>query len=167
MSKRVTKPVKKQSDDGQREGEQPFVLAEFMPFQAAVFSNSLSRLIARAYSDQFSISIAEWRVLAMISQYEHVTAQQVVVETPLDKVAVSRAVTSLVARGYVFKQASQKDRRAQLLRLSATGSELAGEIQKISLSLETQVLAALSADEQRQFSYLLARLTEKVRTLSV
>jgi len=146
--------------------DEPFILEEFVPFKLAVLSDAVSKLIARDYSDRFGITIAEWRVMALVSQYDEVRAHTVVDKTPMDKVAVSRAVAALVEKGLLEKRTSETDRRSALLHLSAKGSDIATEIQAVAKAHNDDVLQALSKAEQKTLHGLLDKLIVQAKNLT-
>lgn len=159
--------VKTMAENAKQTGaDDPFILEEFMPFKLAVLSDAVSKLIARDYSDRFGITIAEWRVMALVSQYDEVRAQTVVDKTPMDKVAVSRAVASLVEKGLLEKRASEVDRRSALLHLSDKGNEIANEIQAVAKAHNDDVLRVLSKAEQVTLHGLLDKLVLQAKNLS-
>ena len=53
--------------------------------------------IANAYEQEFGLTIPEWRVLAVLARYPNLSAIEVSERAAMDKVAVSRAVQSLIA----------------------------------------------------------------------
>ena len=150
----------------QQNSSEDFVLDRFTPYQIVVLGNSISKLLARSYADEFDISVPEWRVLAVICQYDGTNAQSVTERTPMDKVAVSRAVTGLVDKGWVIKAISRDDRRAASLSPSREGRRLYEKIATIALSQESDILSVLSEKEQQQLRTLLAKLLERVSALS-
>lgn len=146
--------------------DDPFVLEAFIPFKLAVLSETVSKLIARDYSDRFGITISEWRVLALVGQYDEVRAQTVVEKTPMDKVAVSRAVSALVQKGLLEKRKSPTDKRSALLHLSKRGEAITRDIQQAALSHDREVLSVLDAHERAALSDLLDRLIIRAKDLS-
>src|SRR4249920_2674610 len=76
-----------------------FRLEEFLPYRLSVAANRVSRLFARRYSEAFGLTIPEWRVLATIGRFGSLSPSAVGEWTAMDKVKVSRAAASLVARG--------------------------------------------------------------------
>ncbi len=143
-----------------------FILDEFTPYRIVVLGNTISKLLASSYAEEFNITIPEWRVLAVVCQFDGVTASTVTEKTPMDKVAVSRAVTALVDKGYVIKAISQDDRRAALLTASREGRSIFEEIAKIALGLEAQVLNVLSDEERSQLKVILNKLLIQVSSLN-
>ena len=67
-----------------------------MPYRLSVLTNRVSNAIARHYSERFSLSIPEWRVIAVLGQTPGLSAREVAERTAMDKVQVSRAVQSLL-----------------------------------------------------------------------
>ncbi len=138
---------------------QRFILQEFLPYRVVALGDRLSRMLARAYADE-GVSIPEWRVLAVISQKDKMAARDVVALTPLDKMAVSRAVASLEDKGLVARSEDKGDRRVALLSLSTEGRAVFSRIAKLALDFERRLLDDLSAEERRQFGAALARLEQ-------
>ncbi|MGV6801853.1 MAG: MarR family winged helix-turn-helix transcriptional regulator [bacterium] len=138
-----------------------FVLAEFLPFKLTVLAKAVSDRLASEYSVRFDITVPEWRVLALLSQYVEINAQLVANETPLDKVAVSRAVASLLRKGLIAKTKSENDRRASVLNLTQDGRSVAQRIQKLALAHEADLLAGLSFDNQKKLHHLIDQLLAK------
>lgn len=136
---------------------QRLILQDFLPYRVVSLGDRLSRMLARAYADE-GVSIPEWRVLAVISQKDKMAARDVVALTPLDKMAVSRAVASLEDKGLVARSEDKDDRRVALLSLSADGRAVFSRIAKLALDFERRLLDDLSAEERRQFCAALARL---------
>ena len=79
--------------------DQAFKLEDFLPYRLSVAANRVSRLCARRYTKAFGLSIPEWRVLAVVGRFDTLSPSAVGEWTAMDKVKVSRAAASLVARG--------------------------------------------------------------------
>jgi DNA-binding MarR family transcriptional regulator len=76
----------------------------------------------------------------------------------MDKVAVSRAVASLVADGRLTRKVDGDDRRRARLRLSAKGYRIYDEVAPLALGYQQRLLASLSGAERELLESLLARL---------
>ncbi len=124
-------------------------LAVFTPYRMVVLARMMSERLGALYQDQ-DITIPEWRVLAVISQAASVAARDVVARTPMDKMAVSRAVASLQSKGLIARSPAV-DRRVSSLRLSPKGRALFDRVSAIALAYEESVLRALSAEQRRAF----------------
>jgi DNA-binding MarR family transcriptional regulator len=133
-------------------------LEHFLPYRLSVLSNRISQEIARLYAERFALNVTEWRLLAVLGRYPDLTATELVERTAMDKVAVSRAVASLVADGRLTRKVDGDDRRRTKLRLSAKGCRIYDEVAPLALAYQQRLLAALEAGEIAQLESLLARL---------
>ena len=133
-------------------------LEHFLPYRLSVLSNRISQEIARLYAERFALNVTEWRLLAVLGRYPDLTATELVERTAMDKVAVSRAVASLVADGRLTRRVDGEDRRRTKLRLSAKGYRIYDEVAPMALQYQQRLLAALSGEDRALLEDLLARL---------
>jgi len=148
--------------------EEPRVeLESFMPYRLSVLSNFVSSSIATIYSERFNISIMEWRVIAVLGNYQPLSANEICERTNMDKVQVSRAVSSLTKSGRVLRKTDKNDRRRSQLRLAAKGMKVYQQIVPLALERERQLLASFNAKEIEEFDRLLSKLEIRARELCV
>ena len=140
-------------------------LDRFVPYRLSVLSNIVSMSIAHAYQRDFALSIPEWRVVAVLARFPNLSAIEVAERTAMDKVAVSRAVRSLVASRRVVRSFDKGDRRRSILRLSAHGKSVYTRVAPRALSYEKKLLNALSASDRRALDRLISRLIERAREM--
>jgi DNA-binding MarR family transcriptional regulator len=140
-------------------------LDRFVPYRLSVLTNRVSNAIAREYSERFGLSIAEWRVMAVLGGAAGLSARDVAARTEMDKVQVSRAVANLMHDKRVQRQTDEADARVTRLSLSAKGRAIYDEIVPLALSLEAQFLDALTNDERAAFDRLLTKLAARAKGL--
>ncbi|MEP6939866.1 MAG: MarR family winged helix-turn-helix transcriptional regulator [Rudaea sp.] len=133
-------------------------LERFLPYRLSVLSNTVSQAIAELYERRFALSVNEWRAMAVLGRYEGVSAREVAERTAMDKVAVSRALSSLIDAGRVRRQIAAHDKRQSVLRLSAKGWKVYDEVAPLALEHERRLLAHLDSDEQRWLERILDKL---------
>ena len=133
-------------------------LERFLPYRLSVLSNRISQDIAALYSARFGLSITEWRVMAVLGPGGTLSAGQVSERTAMDKVAVSRAVSALVAKKLLRRQADADDARRSRLQLSSKGYTAFDQIVPLALGFERRILASLDASEQNQLLAILDKL---------
>jgi len=133
-------------------------LEQFLPYRLSVLSNRISQEIARLYADRFQLNVTEWRLLAVLGRYPDLTATELSERTAMDKVAVSRAVASLVDDGRLTRKVDGEDRRRAKLRLSAKGYRIYDEVAPLALQYQQRLLSELSENDRAQLEALLARL---------
>ena len=79
----------------------------------------------------------------------------------MDKVAVSRAVESLLERGLLHREVHDSDRRRSVLELSEAGRKVHAEVAPLALAYERDLLAPLDEAERALFAGMLQRLGER------
>jgi len=131
-------------------------LADFTPYRIAVLAKAMSEQLGAAYECE-GLTIPEWRVLAVVSQAPSVAARDVVARTPMDKMAVSRAVASLEAMRLIVRGPAA-DRRVSALALSDNGRAVFNRVSSIALDYEAALFGGLSSGERRTFYACLAKL---------
>jgi len=133
-------------------------LDRFLPYRLSVLSNRISQDIARLYAERFALGVTEWRVMAVLGRYPDLSANEVAERTAMDKVAVSRAVASLLRDGRLRRRLHGDDRRRSVLALSAKGYRIYDEVAPLALKFERDLLSLLDADEQAWLTRILDRL---------
>jgi DNA-binding MarR family transcriptional regulator len=139
-------------------------LEGFLPYRLSVLSNTVSSAIAAAYFANFGLSIPEWRVMAVLAANPGLSAAEVTARTAMDKVAVSRAVATLLAAGRLRRTTAPADRRRTHLALTTAGARVYGQVVPMALDYERQLVAPLSRSDRgtldRILRVLLGRAVE-------
>jgi DNA-binding MarR family transcriptional regulator len=142
----------------------PLELDRFLPYRLSVLSNTVSTAIAGAYRQRFGLTIPEWRVMAVLGMNPGLSAAEVAQRTAMDKVAVSRAVASLLKQRRIARQTARADRRRSLLKLAAAGQRVYAQVVPFALAYERELIAPLTARDRtaldRAIRILLGRATE-------
>ena len=136
------------------------VLRNFLPYRLSVLSNRISQAIAERYEEKFSLSLSEWRMIAVLGEESDLSAAEVSQRTAMDKVAVSRAVKNLLATGRLERHFSNYDRRRSVLSLSTKGRAVYQKILPLALSYEVTLLSGLSAAEREFLDNILNKLDD-------
>lgn len=141
-------------------------LARFVPYRLSILSNIVSSTIAVAYRDEFGLSVTEWRIMAVLGEFPGVSGEEVSMKTQIEKSMLSRAIQKLLQRNLIERSIDSKDRRKQVLKLSATGEKIYHQIVPMSLEYETELLKCFNDQEQQQFSQLVDRLYQHAQQMS-
>lgn len=140
-------------------------LETFLPYRLAVLAHTVSRAIAARYEADFGLTIPEWRVMALLGASPGLTATEVADATPMDKVAVSRAVRALSDAGRLIATADGADGRRQRLALTPAGRAVYRRIAPLARALEARLVEDLSATERAALDRLVARLQRAAEDL--
>ena len=138
----------------------PLELERFLPYRLSILSNRVSQAIAREYTERFSLSMTEWRVMAVLARFngEGMSAREVAERTAMDKVAVSRALARLTSAGRVSRGTHGGDKRRSVLRLTAKGWKIHDTVAPRARAHERELLGHLTADEKRVLTQILDKL---------
>ena len=143
-----------------------FALEEFLPYRLSLLTNTVSRELAASYREEHDITIIEWRVLAVLGRFPGLTAKKIVDRTAMDKVAISRAVKTLMDKNLLTRKVDPEDRRRQQLFLTPDKGQLVLEdILPRARKLESTLLDTLTREEQVQLNHLLSRLQTAAENL--
>jgi DNA-binding MarR family transcriptional regulator len=118
-------------------------------------SNTVSSAIAAAYFAHFGLSIPEWRVMAVLAANPGLSAAEVTARTAMDKVAVSRAVATLLAAGRLRRTMAKVDRRRTHLELTPAGTRVYAQVVPMALKYEKHLIAPLSAQDRATLDRIL------------
>ncbi|MGH8216894.1 MAG: MarR family winged helix-turn-helix transcriptional regulator [Rhodanobacteraceae bacterium] len=140
----------------------PIELENFVPYQLSIVSNVVSQAIADEYQQRFDLGTTEWRVMAVLARYdgEGLSARAVARLTATDKVAISRALARLVAKGRVLRRMHRGDKRRSVLRLSAAGWRIHDAVAPLARQHERKFLERLDDGERRWLSRILDKLMD-------
>lgn len=120
-----------------------FNLENFLPYQLSELSRRVSAGFSRHYRDRYGISVAEWRVMAHLSQEAAVSVREIHDRVGMDKPKVSRAASRLEAAGYINKMVNPQDRRLVELSLTRKGIDLIDTLAPIAAAYQDELLQSL------------------------
>ena len=140
-------------------------LEKFLPYRLSVLSNTVSSAIAAAYFANFGLSIPEWRVMAILAANPGLSAAEVTARTAMDKVAVSRAVATLLAAGRLRRTTVPADRRRTHLALTPAGDAVYSRVVPMALEYERRLVAPLSKRDRATLDRILRELLGRAMEL--
>ena len=145
-----------------------FELEHFLPYRLSLLTNTISQGIANSYRREHDISVTEWRVMAVLGRYAGLTASEVVERTAMDKVAISRAVKSLVLKGLLERRTDKGDRRRLRLFISRNqGQKVLEKIVPLAQKYEQLLLRSLTAEELQTTDKVVSILLDSARKMGV
>ncbi len=118
-------------------------------------------LVVRLCEGQFGITRREWRVLALLALEEGVFSSELAQRAQLDRARTSRALTTLVAKKLVRRDARPDDRRQISLALTDEGRALYVAIFPLVTGINQQLLSALGRPEIDALDNILIRLQQR------
>jgi len=137
-----------------------FDLEEFLPYQLAVLAERTSRAFEAEYRARFGIGVAEWRVLAHLSQSPSVSVRDIQKQVAMEKSRVSRAASRLEASGFILRRPDPGDGRLIALELTAKGRDLIATMAPVAAAFEAEMMERLGDDGDAFRRALLALLSD-------
>lgn len=122
-------------------------LQGYFPYRLARVAELVSLAVAEVYAERFALTRPEWRLLAVLGTREEIATREVLRQTTLDKMQVSRAMQRLEGRGIVRRFRDPDDGRERIARLTAAGRTLYNRVVPLALAREEALLAALTPQE--------------------
>ena len=146
-------------------GAGEFRLEDFLPYRLSVAAESISHLIARQHLAQSGLAMPEWRLLAAVGRYGVLSPTVAGERTAMDKVKVSRAAASLMARGLLRQTQDPDDGRGRLLRLTRKGATVYAGVAPTAQAIEAALAPGLTKAEWTTLHRALGKLSEHARAV--
>ena len=135
-----------------------FHLADFLPYRLAVLAERVSRRLAVEYGKTHGLTVAEWRVIAHLSQSGAVSVRDIQGAVNLEKPRVSRAVSRLETSGLVRKLAGKSDGRLVSISLTKKGEKVLAEILPAARAVEAELLSTASQRDLAAFFRVIGKM---------
>ncbi|HYF16943.1 MAG TPA: MarR family transcriptional regulator [Ramlibacter sp.] len=145
---------------------QPASLEDLLLYRLNRVLRPAGGMVIRLCEGRFGVTRREWAILGLLGTHEDLISSQLAELAQLDRARTSRAVTSLVAKQLVRRQAGSGDRRHARLALTPQGRALYDAIFPVVRELNTQLLAVLSPSQVAQLDDALQRLQVRAHELA-
>ena len=144
---------------------EPAQPGDLLLYRLVKLAASSGRLITRLCERTHGITRREWGVLMWLAQEPGLPPSVLAQRLELDRARVSRAVTSLQAKGLVRKSAAPAGQPASALHLTEEGSRLHAALWPQVRAINQQLARSLDADHLEQLARGLAQLQEEAARL--
>ena len=124
--------------------------------------NLTARPFQQRVGRQHQLTLNEWRAMAVLGAHPGYTATQVVEQTGLDKMSVSRARAGRKPAPRRQAPADPPPQRRSRLYLTAAGKELFGIVHALGRQREAELFAGVDAAELARFGATLDKLMASV-----
>ena len=152
VASRTTDPLEALDADG------TLPVERFVTFQVNQLSMAFERQWARRMRERAGVSLAQWRILAVL-QSGALTFARLVDAIGIDKSLMSRSMRDLEGLGLLSVSATPDDARSLTLALTPQGRRLLAKVMPMALRRQHHLLSALTAQERQVFY----RAVEKLR----
>jgi DNA-binding MarR family transcriptional regulator len=135
-------------------------MQHLMGYRLTLAEVATRRVFQRHIGTPFKLRPVEFTILVLLLGNGSATPKQLAQTLGLPPPNVTVLVDRLVERALLQRERSATDGRAMDLRLSDKGAELARRAQRVSQTMESGLLAPLSAAERAMLGELLHKLTQ-------
>lgn len=142
-----------------------FILDDFLPYNINILAQLISQSFSKTYTDTFSVSVPQWRVIAHLSQQNDVSVREISEAAKMPRAKVTRAVQTLEARGLVKKVVNVRDRRLVRLKLTRKGQGLLNKIAPLAMEFQSNLINGLPKELQADAKPLVQALLKAVSEL--
>jgi DNA-binding MarR family transcriptional regulator len=133
-------------------------MQHLMGYRLTLAEVASRRAFQRHVGTPFKLRPVEFTILVLLLGNGSATPKQLALTLGLPPPNVTVLVDRLVERALVQRQRSDTDGRAMNLRLTNKGTELARRVHRVSQTMESALLAPLSAAERAMLAELLLKL---------
>ncbi len=131
----------------------------FLTTQFAQTSNLLRRTITIPYATQYGLSVAQWRILALLADSPGIPFSDLVDVSASDKALVSRTMGSLVVNGLATMVSLNPARPKRVAcTLTPKGKKLFQQVMPIAQRSQAQMLLTLTPSERESLLRALLKL---------
>lgn len=141
-------------------------LTEFLPYRLNVLSKRISVALSEIYTEEFDITIPEWRVLLWTNTCDTLYAKDVCALTHMEKTQVSRVINQLEKRQLITRKMDDQDQRSYQLLLTPSGQALIDEIIPKAIAWEKQLITAISDPEYQRLMQAIEKLETQLDQLN-
>jgi DNA-binding MarR family transcriptional regulator len=106
------------------------------------------------------LKAVEFSILVLVDTNAEVNQKQLGLALDVSPPNLAVTLDRMVRQGWVRRERSERDRRAQLVRLTPAGKTLVNRARKIGLTMEQEALKVLSPAEQALLIELLHRVAQ-------
>lgn len=150
--------MKKQATAAKRDTEAFTDMRDLFSVQLQRLAGLSSRIAALVIPQHFSLTVLEWRTLAILDYLGEAPLVRVAKHAGVLKSQMSRLVTNLSKRELIERQPNPEDGRSALLCLSPEGKDLVRRILNDSQARNEAMLDGLSGEEREQLKALMQRV---------
>jgi DNA-binding MarR family transcriptional regulator len=141
-------------------GKAALDLRNYVPYQVTFLAGSVSRVLGAVMESKFGLNSAQWRIMAILGTFAPLSTFEISSRTSLEKSAVSRTISELIARGLVVRSVNPTDRRLLMLRFSPKGRQLFERMAAAGLEYEAFVLGHIPREHASVLAGLLSTIHE-------
>lgn len=145
---------------------QPQQLGDLLLYRLSRLTGSAGVPAVRLCEGRHGITRREWRMLALLAEGGAMHPSDLAVLAQLDRARTSRALSGLVAKGWVSRTVQASDQRYAQVDLSEAGRQMHARLFPEIAALNLELLSVLSTEEIQALQDTLSRLQAQAERLA-
>lgn len=139
-------------------------LRDFLSYRLTKVGAKVSAQGARKIREVSGLSLAQWRILALVGSMENNSASGLIQDDLMDKGLFSRNSRFLVDAGFLSQEIDPKDHRSKKLSLTSSGRELHDRILPRMRERQKGLLSCLTPKEREALYSALEKIEKHVES---
>ena len=135
-------------------------LEHYLTYRVSRISRLLDTQTTRFLNTAFGISISERRTLARLANNGSSTVRDIAGYLSIDKASVSRALTTLVDKGFATRADNPEDARSAIFTATKAGDALERAIVEEGLARQLELLNLLTPAERKHLYTAFAKIDD-------
>jgi DNA-binding MarR family transcriptional regulator len=144
----------------------PQALGDLLLYRLSRLAGSAGVPAVRLCEGRHGITRREWRMLALLAEGGAMHPSTLAVQAQLDRARTSRALSALVAKGWVCRTVQASDQRYAHVEVTETGRLLHARLFPEIAALNRELLSVLSAEAIGALETALDRLQDQADHLA-
>lgn len=145
---------------------QPHALEDLLLYRLSRLSGAASLPAVRLFEGRYGITRREWRMLALLAEGGSMHPSDLALQAQLDRARTSRALSALVAKGWVRRTVQASDQRYAHVALTDTGWRLHAQLFPDIAGLNRDLLSVLQTEEIAALDGMLQRMQDQAEHLA-
>ena len=139
---------------------------DHLPYRMLILSRMIDRETQRQLQDDFGLSLAEWRLLAMGYALGPCSAARIGTAGQIDRAEISRALSKLESAGLVERAPDPEHGKRQILSITEKGEALHARVAEQRRSYFRDITSDLTDDVRADMEKAMVQMAEKLAARS-
>lgn len=137
-------------------------LSEFLTYRMARVQAKLNAMGNRLVQERCGLTLAQWRILLLVSMNEGSTSSDLTRSSAMDKGLFSRKVKSMVDSGLVSSKQDEDDSRVYRLSLTDAGKLIMQDLLPYMQGKQVELINRLTEDELKHMRSALEKIERAI-----
>ncbi|MGH6676348.1 MAG: MarR family winged helix-turn-helix transcriptional regulator [Xanthobacteraceae bacterium] len=134
-------------------------------YRFSMLGRALGQQMLLFVEREFGLSLAEYRIVAVLENSETPSIKQIAKQSQIDKAQVTRCTSALVRKGLLKQTVDRRDRRLRSITLTRAGRALLATMRPFTNERHERLERCVTKSELEIFLYVLKRVEQEVEDM--